>query len=61
MRAKALVQKYESRTPEVQYVCLADFVSKYRYDTRTKRYVLRDRPVVIRYRHYTLDSLDDYK
>lgn len=56
-----VVQKYESRTPEVEHVCLADFVSKYRYDTRNKRYVLRDRPVVIRYRHYTQDTPDDYK
>lgn len=59
-----IVQKYEGRLQEMDDVCLADFASKYRRDVRTpssNNYVLRDRPVVIRYRQYSVNNcLDDY-
>lgn len=46
----------------METVCLTDFASKYRKDARNaNNYVLRDRPVVIRCRNYTMSSnLDDY-
>lgn len=49
-----IVQKYEARQQpdELDDVCLADFASKYRMG-QGGLYVLRERPVVIRYRNYS--------
>lgn len=44
-----------------QNLCLADFVADYSCNNRAKRYDRKDRPYIIRYRHYTIDDPIDYK
>lgn len=59
-----IVPKYEGRPQEMDDVCLADFVSKYRRNVCTpgsNNYVRRDRPVVIRCWQYSVNNcLDNY-
>ncbi|KAH7957013.1 hypothetical protein HPB52_014328 [Rhipicephalus sanguineus] len=60
VRKPNIIQKYEARPREMDDVCLADFASKYRRGNGGT-YALRDHPVVISYRHYSVNSsLDDY-
>lgn len=56
------IQRYEDRPEDLPDLCLADFLSLYRYDLRTKRYVKRTRQILIRYRNYTAERAPlDYK
>lgn len=56
-----IIVKYEKHPAEIEDMCLANFVSKYRLHTRTKCYVLCDTPVVIRYRHYMQGTSNGYR
>lgn len=56
------IQRYEDRPEKLRNLCLADFVSLYRYDLRIKRYVKRTHQIVIRYRNYSAERAPlDYK
>lgn len=48
-----VIQKYEDRPQDLEDLCLADSVAHYSYNGKTKRYDRKDRPQIIRYRHYS--------
>lgn len=55
-----IIEKYEDRPPELENVYLAEFVSDYVQQTKTKEYKKRAKSIIIRYNQYKSDDLTNF-
>lgn len=58
--SKNCIEKYEERN-EMDDVCLADFVAWYTKEKKSNDYRKRDRSRILRWRHFGMNELSEYK